>query len=67
MRKYFVPAVLVVSMAVGSSAFAASAPKHAKVATTAASAKAADCMKQWKAQKTHTGDKKAFLAACEKA
>lgn len=66
MRKFFVPAALVVSMAVGSSAFAATAPKPAKAAA-ATSSKAADCMKQWKAQKTHSGDKKAFLAACEKA
>lgn len=65
MRKLLVPAVLVVSMAAGSAAFAATTPKPAKPAATAT--KSADCMKQWSAQKTHTQTKKAFLAACEKA
>jgi hypothetical protein len=31
-----------------------------------ASAKHADCLKQWSAQKKHTQTRKAFLAACEK-
>lgn len=65
MRKLLVPAALVISMAAGSAAFAATAPKPAKPA--ASSTKTADCMKQWQAQKTHTQTRKAFLAACEKA
>lgn len=66
MRKLLVPAALVVSMAAGSAAFAATTPKPAKPAATATATRSA-CMKQWSAQKTHTQTKKAFLAACEKA
>jgi len=67
MRKFLVPTVLILSMAVGSSAFAA--PKAAKPAPAAMapSSKASDCAKQWQAQKKHTETRKAFLTACEKA
>jgi len=58
MRKLFVPAALVISIAMGSAAFAAKAP---------ANPKHADCVKQWKAEKKHTETRKVFLAACEKA
>jgi Ni/Co efflux regulator RcnB len=67
MRKLLVPTVLVLSMAIGSSALAA--PKAAKPAPAAAatSSKASDCARQWTAQKKHTETRKAFLTACEKA
>jgi hypothetical protein len=69
MRKFLIPAALIVSLAGGSAALAATKPAPAPAAATkaAASPKAADCAKQWKAQKKHTQTRKAFLAACEKA
>lgn len=65
MRYLLVPAALALSLAAGSAAFATPPAKPAKPAATSSS-KAADCMKQWRAQKTHTESRKAFLAACEK-
>jgi len=64
MRSLIAPVAIVMSLAVGSVAFAATAP--AKPAPAMASAKAADCAAQWKAEKKHTQTRKAFLAACEK-
>lgn len=68
MRKLLIPAALIVSLAGGSAALAATKPAPAPMAAAApASSKANDCAKQWKAQKKHTQTRKAFLAACEKA
>lgn len=67
MRNILLPAALVLSMAAGSVAFAAPATPMAPTPAATAKAKAADCAKQWTAQKKHTETRKAFLAACEKA
>lgn len=69
MRNLLIPAALIVSLAGGSAALAATkpAPAPAAATTSMASSKANDCAKQWKAQKKHTQTRKAFLAACEKA
>ncbi len=67
MRNILLPAALVLSLAAGSAAFAAPATPAAAPSAAAAKAKAADCAKQWTAQKKHTQTRKAFLAACEKA
>lgn len=68
MRKLLIPAALIVSLAGGSAALAATKPAPAPAAAmSAAPSKAADCAKQWKAQKKHTQTRKAFLTACEKA
>ena len=69
MRNLVAPAVLALSLTIGSAAFAAapaSAPvKAAPAATkTSAPAKQAACEKSWNSQKTHTGDKAAFVKAC---
>ena len=61
MRKLVVSALLM-SLAAGSAALAA--PPTSKAT---ASHKAATCSRQWKAQKSHTETRKAFMAACEKA
>lgn len=68
MRKLLISSVLVLSLCGGASAMAATkaAPK-AQPAATAASSKEADCAKQWKDQKKHTENRKAFMAACTKA
>jgi hypothetical protein len=66
MRKLLVPALVALSLGAGSAALAA-APMKAHATKTAANPKAADCVKQWKSQKTHSQTRKAFLAACEKA
>jgi len=62
MRKLLLPAALIASMALGAAGVAATAQAKA-----AKSPKRADCVKQWKAEKTHTETRKAFLAACERA
>ncbi len=62
MRSLIAPVALIVSLAVGSSAFAATAP--AKTAPVVS--KASACAAQWKAEKKHTQTRKAFLSACEK-
>ena len=74
MRKLFVSTILVASMAAGSAALAASTAPSAKVEKASASStkmasgtSKSSCLKQWKAQKTHSETKKAFLTACEKA
>ena len=69
MRKLIAPAALVLSLAVGSAAFAAPAakPVAAKPAASAkmdAKAKTAACEQSWKAQKTHTGKEADFVKAC---
>jgi Ni/Co efflux regulator RcnB len=65
MRKLLL-SLAIVSIAAGPASMAMAATKPAKPATAAAAnPKAADCEKQWKAEKKHTQTKKAFLAACE--
>jgi hypothetical protein len=70
MRKLFIPAALVLSLAAGSAAMAATASTAKPAKTTAsapATSKSGECVKQWKAQKKHDQTRKAFLAACERA
>ena len=68
MRNLIAPAVLALGLTIGSAAFAAtpaSAAKPAPAATkTSTAAKQAACEKSWNSQKTHTGDKAAFVKAC---
>ena len=64
MHKLLISSALVLSLAGGATAFAATAPKPAPATATS---KAAACAKQWKAEKTHSQTRKAFMAACEKA
>ncbi len=69
MRNLIAPAALVFSLVIGSAAFAATpAPAPAKPAMaatkTSPAAKKAECEKSWSSQKTHTGDKAAFVKAC---
>lgn len=67
MRKILLSSALILSLAGGSAAFAADKPaaKPAKATKMAASdPKAADCLKQWKAEKKHTQTRKAFMEAC---
>ena len=70
MRNLIAPAAIALSLIAGSAAFAATpAPAApAKTAMTAAkptpAAKKAECEKAWNSQKTHTGDKAAFIKAC---
>ena len=69
MRKILISSAVILSLVGGASAMAA--PKAAKTSAPAAapatSTKAADCAKQWKAEKKHRQTRKAFMAACEKA
>lgn len=72
MRNLIAPAALVLSLALGSAAFAATPapaakPAAVKPAATAkmdANAKRAACETSWKTQKTHTGTEAAFVKAC---
>ncbi len=66
MTKLLAPAALILSLAVGSAAFAATAPAAPAPAQKAPSAhaKKAACEKAWKAQKTRTGSEKEFVKAC---
>ena len=69
MRKLLISSALILSLAGGAQALAATkpAPKPQPAAASATNAKAADCAKQWKAEKKHTQTRKAFMAACAKA
>ena len=69
MRNLIAPAAIALSLIAGSAAFAATpapAPpaKTAMAAKPAPAAKKAECEKAWNSQKTHTGDKAAFVKAC---
>lgn len=69
MRNLIAPAVLAFSLVAGSAAFAATpAPAPTKTAMTTTkttpAAKKAECEKAWNSQKTHTGDKNAYVKAC---
>ena len=66
MRNILISSALILSLAGGASAVAATKPAPAKT-TPATSSKTADCNKQWKAEKKHSQTKKAFMAACTKA
>lgn len=63
MHKILIASALVLSLAGGASAMAATKPAK----DTVAASKASDCAKQWKAEKKHSQTRKAFMAACEKA
>jgi len=69
MRNILLSSALVLSLVGGASAMAATKPAApaAKPAATATASKSADCAKQWKAEKTHSQTRKAFMAACTKA
>ena len=68
MRTVLLPSAIILSLATGSAAFAATKPMAAKPAAAPADkAKVADCEKQWKAEKKHSQTRKAFMAACTKA
>ena len=78
MRKILISSALILSLAGGASAMAATKPATTKAPAPAAATKApataaatdtktADCAKQWKAEKKHTQTHKAFMAACTKA
>ena len=72
MRNLIAPAALVLSLALGSAAFAAAPAPAAKpaamkpVATAKVdtSALRTACENAWKTQKTHTGTEAAFVKAC---
>ena len=69
MRHLIAPAAIALSLIAGSAAFAATpapaAPaKTAMAAKPTPAAKKAECEKAWNSQKTHTGDKAAFIKAC---
>ena len=69
MRHLIAPAAVALSLIAGSAAFAATpapaAPaKTAMAAKPSPAAKKAECEKAWNSQKTHTGDKAAFVKAC---
>lgn len=66
MRKILISSAIVLSLCGGASAMAAT-KTTTKAPASAASSKQADCAKQWKAQKTHSETRKAFMAACAKA
>lgn len=66
MRKILLSSAIVLSLVGGASAMAATkAAPAAKPSATAS--KSADCARQWKAEKSHTQTRKAFMAACTKA
>ncbi len=69
MRKILISSAILLSLAGGASAMAATKPaaKPAQSAASATSDKAKACAAQWKAEKTHTQTRKAFMAACTKA
>ena len=67
MRKILISSALVLSLAGGGAAFAATKPAAKPApAASAADTKSADCAKQWKAEKKHSQTHKAFMAACTK-
>jgi uncharacterized protein YceK len=68
MRKILISSALILSLAGGASAMAATKPATKPApAATATTSKSAECAKQWKAEKKHTQTHKAFMAACTKA
>ena len=69
MRNLIAPAALILSLAAGSAAFAATpapaaAVKPAATAKMDASAKRTACEQSWKSQKTPPGTEAAFVKAC---
>ena len=68
MHKILIASAVALSLAAGGAAVAKpAATKAASTAAAQANPKAADCAKQWKAEKKHTQTRKAFMAACTKA
>jgi hypothetical protein len=68
MYKLIIPATIAATLALAPAAFAANTPAASTATTQTAAAKEKHdaCMKQWRAEKKHSGTQKAFLAACEK-
>lgn len=68
MRKILISSAILLSLASGAGAMAATKPaaKPASAATASAD-KSKACAAQWKAEKTHSQTRKAFMAACTKA
>jgi hypothetical protein len=69
MQKLLITSALALSLCAGGAFAAGTAKPAAKPAAPAAAPanpKAADCAKQWKAEKKHSQTRKAFMAACEK-
>ena len=67
MRNFIAPAALVLSLALGSAAFAATpapAAKPAAMAKADTHAKTTACEQAWKSQKSHTGTERAFVKSC---
>ena len=67
MRKILLSSAIVLSLVGGGAAFAGAKAPAAKSAVAASTSKASSCAKQWKAEKTHSQTRKAFMAACSKA
>ena len=67
MRKILISSAIVLSLATGGAAFAATKASKAAASAAPIDPKAADCAKQWKAEKKHSQKHKEFMAACEKA
>ncbi|MEW5685420.1 MAG: hypothetical protein AB1942_10910 [Pseudomonadota bacterium] len=69
MRKILISSAILLSLASGAGAMAATKPaaKPAQTAASATSDKTKACAAQWKAEKTHSQTRKAFMAACTKA
>jgi Ni/Co efflux regulator RcnB len=67
MNKLILSAALAAAFALAPAAYAADTNGgNATQTASTTKAKHDDCMKQWRAEKKHTGTQKAFLAACEK-
>lgn len=68
MRKLLLSSAIVLSLVGGASAMASTkAPKPMSNAPSMTASKSSECARQWKAEKTHTQSRKAYLAACNKA
>jgi len=67
MRKILISSALILSLVGGGAACAAAKPAAKPAPAAAADSKAADCAKQWKAEKKHSQTHQAFMAACAKA
>lgn len=66
MRKILISSAIALSLIGGGAAIAGTKAPAAKPAASATASKSSNCAKQWKAEKTHTQTRKAFMAACTK-
>jgi len=66
MRTLIAPAAVILSLALGTAAFAATTTpaKPSAHAQNPSHAKRTACEAAWKAEKSHTGTEKAFVKAC---